>query len=83
MLCDPEITICIFSHTRPGLRDAATHGAGADNTDHLQRCHMNILLRGSKIPAPTGGQDTYAMMFTPPSTYIVSPDIRRAYGVAR
>jgi hypothetical protein len=27
--------------------------------------------------------NTYAMMFTPPSTYMVSPDIRRAYGVAR
>jgi len=28
-------------------------------------------------------QSVQAMILTPPSTYIVSPDIRRAYGVAR
>jgi MFS superfamily sulfate permease-like transporter len=31
----------------------------------------------------TGGEAGQAMMLTPPSTYSVSPDRRRAYGVAR
>jgi len=46
----------------------------------MPRCHV---VRGGATPDTDRQKTDQAMMFTPPSTYTVPPESRRAYGVAR